>query len=466
MPLVGGVSSGISRFAPPLHFGTAPYSRRFSLIGSQDLDVNMCKCVSKASQTERFKALRCRPPILIRWNMCWFVLTASARITKVQCRSYRILSGSVKCANDTSRKWRHDNSRDGSRRLRLRRPTPLTVKPPNHTTNSEAIPKLACVENPPTKANRLRFPVGSLRISVPDDAASRRVFSGISRFPRPHIPGLLHTHFTSPLLALTTSLLRVAPISSLTIPRVFRGSCWQQARLDSTVYTRDIIVCLLVADIQWNISYRTVLIPAYYSLTVKRLVSEQLPSNHNSRRKGQQGRRITPERNGDEWYLLDSFHHGEPHVDAENGVVRSLSRRATDAVIAVAQDLDAWSGLKSRSLRTQAVALSPEPPRPVEIRDHTPPTKTNRVQFPAGSLPVFHMWNMSLTLPLTGRFSRGISVPSAITWEFSDFRRCDEDCLSEDTEETRTNTAVYPDTVEILHSAAAPASVHVTLIGE
>ncbi|KAJ8866504.1 hypothetical protein PR048_032347 [Dryococelus australis] len=30
---------------------------------------------------------------------------------------------------------------------------------------------------------------------APDDAAGRRVFSGISRFPRPSIPGLLHTHF-------------------------------------------------------------------------------------------------------------------------------------------------------------------------------------------------------------------------------------------------------------------------------
>ncbi|KAJ8888741.1 hypothetical protein PR048_008233 [Dryococelus australis] len=33
---------------------------------------------------------------------------------------------------------------------------------------------------------------------VPDDAAGRRIFSGTSRFPRPCIPVLLHTHFTSP----------------------------------------------------------------------------------------------------------------------------------------------------------------------------------------------------------------------------------------------------------------------------
>ncbi|KAJ8869248.1 hypothetical protein PR048_030820 [Dryococelus australis] len=51
---------------------------------------------------------------------------------------------------------------------------------------------------------------------VPDDAARRRVFSGISRYPHPFIPTLLHTHFTSPSSALKTSMLRIAQISSLT----------------------------------------------------------------------------------------------------------------------------------------------------------------------------------------------------------------------------------------------------------
>ncbi|KAJ8878398.1 hypothetical protein PR048_018976 [Dryococelus australis] len=35
---------------------------------------------------------------------------------------------------------------------------------------------------------------------VPDDAAGRRVFSGISRFPRPYIPALLHTHLYFPII--------------------------------------------------------------------------------------------------------------------------------------------------------------------------------------------------------------------------------------------------------------------------
>ncbi|KAJ8874232.1 hypothetical protein PR048_025074 [Dryococelus australis] len=44
---------------------------------------------------------------------------------------------------------------------------------------------------------------------VPDDTAGRRIFSGLSRFPRPCILVLLLTRFASPSLALKTSLLRL-----------------------------------------------------------------------------------------------------------------------------------------------------------------------------------------------------------------------------------------------------------------
>ncbi|KAJ8873748.1 hypothetical protein PR048_024582 [Dryococelus australis] len=48
---------------------------------------------------------------------------------------------------------------------------------------------------------------------VPDDAVGRRIFSGISRSPRPFIPAPLHIHFNHPL---KTSLLGATQISSLT----------------------------------------------------------------------------------------------------------------------------------------------------------------------------------------------------------------------------------------------------------
>ncbi|KAJ8873805.1 hypothetical protein PR048_024640 [Dryococelus australis] len=51
---------------------------------------------------------------------------------------------------------------------------------------------------PPTKVIQVQSPAGSLRFLhvgiVLDDAIGRRVFSGISRFPHPFIPALLHTH--------------------------------------------------------------------------------------------------------------------------------------------------------------------------------------------------------------------------------------------------------------------------------
>ncbi|KAJ8894611.1 hypothetical protein PR048_007275 [Dryococelus australis] len=53
----------------------------------------------------------------------------------------------------------------------------------------------------PTKANGAQSPAGpdfSQVGIVPDDAVGRRVFSGISRLPRPFIPAPLHIHFNNP----------------------------------------------------------------------------------------------------------------------------------------------------------------------------------------------------------------------------------------------------------------------------
>ncbi|KAJ8875124.1 hypothetical protein PR048_023017 [Dryococelus australis] len=51
---------------------------------------------------------------------------------------------------------------------------------------------------------------------VPNDATGCRVFSGISRFPRPCIPALLHKYLASLSSALKTTMLRTAQISSFT----------------------------------------------------------------------------------------------------------------------------------------------------------------------------------------------------------------------------------------------------------
>ncbi|KAJ8885277.1 hypothetical protein PR048_011474 [Dryococelus australis] len=64
--------------------------------------------------------------------------------------------------------------------------------------------------SPLTKANKVRFPAGLLPDNshvgiVQYDAAGGQVFLGMSRFPRPSIPVLLHTHLVSPSSSLKTS---------------------------------------------------------------------------------------------------------------------------------------------------------------------------------------------------------------------------------------------------------------------
>ncbi|KAJ8866954.1 hypothetical protein PR048_032816 [Dryococelus australis] len=53
-------------------------------------------------------------------------------------------------------------------------------------------------------------------VILPDNAASQRVFSGISHIPQRCIPPLLHTHFASPSLAIKNSMFRGVQTSSLT----------------------------------------------------------------------------------------------------------------------------------------------------------------------------------------------------------------------------------------------------------
>ncbi|KAJ8867224.1 hypothetical protein PR048_031022 [Dryococelus australis] len=70
-------------------------------------------------------------------------------------------------------------------------------------------------------ANLVRIPAGLFPDPhveiVPDDAAGRRVFSGLSCFRRPCTLALLHARLASPSSALKTSMLRTGQISSFTL---------------------------------------------------------------------------------------------------------------------------------------------------------------------------------------------------------------------------------------------------------
>ncbi|KAJ8875339.1 hypothetical protein PR048_023234 [Dryococelus australis] len=68
--------------------------------------------------------------------------------------------------------------------------------------------------------------------------------------------------------------------------------------------------------------------------------------------------------------------------------------------------------------------------------DYSPPTSTNRVRFPAGSLLDFRNWESCWTMPLVGGFSRGFLASAA-----SSFRRCFTLIGSQDLDSYDGNTA-------------------------
>ncbi|KAJ8885820.1 hypothetical protein PR048_012025 [Dryococelus australis] len=78
---------------------------------------------------------------------------------------------------------------------------------------------------------------------MPDDAAGGRVFSGISHFPHTCIPELLHTHFTSPSLAVKNWMLRAAQIS----PRLVWYVRWQGLGLVARLVLADMLDYRLTA---------------------------------------------------------------------------------------------------------------------------------------------------------------------------------------------------------------------------
>ncbi|KAJ8890187.1 hypothetical protein PR048_009694 [Dryococelus australis] len=85
-----------------------------------------------------------------------------------------------------------------------------TWEPAARGTDGDVTSRLSGYSSTTTE-NQVGFPTGSLRDfrtweSRRDDAAGWRAFSGISRFPCPCIPALLHTHHISPSLALKTSI--------------------------------------------------------------------------------------------------------------------------------------------------------------------------------------------------------------------------------------------------------------------
>ncbi|KAJ8867400.1 hypothetical protein PR048_031201 [Dryococelus australis] len=165
-------------FPPPFRSGAAPYSPRFTLIGSQDLDAIVMETPAGTSVAS--------PPTqspflgVVQSRQCpafdWIKHNYLAALERAANNRWSLESGDFLLFPDVSPPNAWNPARPSPSELGL---IPGWVAP------------------------------GFLYVGiVPDDATGRRVFSGLSRFPRPFISALLHAHLASPSSALKTPVLR------------------------------------------------------------------------------------------------------------------------------------------------------------------------------------------------------------------------------------------------------------------
>ncbi|KAJ8875333.1 hypothetical protein PR048_023228 [Dryococelus australis] len=170
-------------------------------------------------------------------------------------RSSGILSGSVKRRNGTSSQWRHDSSRDVD--MVLKSYCVLRY----FREKSLALNVFDLYHRNPTPQHPHHKP----RVHNTTPSSSHLINNLVNFLVLQHFIKLIH-HTTCQFQQATTSaertqillqaLCEAGPLNNtkLVEPRVFRGLSWQQARLDSPLYTRDdIIVCLLVAVSKWGL---------------------------------------------------------------------------------------------------------------------------------------------------------------------------------------------------------------------
>ncbi|KAJ8866860.1 hypothetical protein PR048_032721 [Dryococelus australis] len=186
--LIGGFSRG-SPVSLTLHSGTAPHSPRFTFIGSQGCDNGL----GPAHPSERewqndLQSTNCRQLAGGQTNL--EVLTPTRRTTAVQLKP---LLGEVARHWQSSQVLNYlcthsDSSKNFASTLLFKcsRGGVVVRLLASHHVEPVSIPGGI---NPGSSHSHVGI--------VTDDAVGRRVFSGISRFRRPCISALLHTHLTS-----------------------------------------------------------------------------------------------------------------------------------------------------------------------------------------------------------------------------------------------------------------------------
>ncbi|KAJ8891873.1 hypothetical protein PR048_004428 [Dryococelus australis] len=113
--------------------------------------------------------------------------TAASTVTGTRARTYEGVDAG--CGDALSREVQGGKMYEGSITLATKRKGPWVLGP-----RWRAVSLLASHQCETGSVPGRVTPEFSHLGIVPDNAADRRVFSGISRFPRPFIPALLHTH--------------------------------------------------------------------------------------------------------------------------------------------------------------------------------------------------------------------------------------------------------------------------------
>ncbi|KAJ8874977.1 hypothetical protein PR048_022867 [Dryococelus australis] len=247
---------------------------------------------------------------------------------------------------------------------------------------------------------------------VLDDAASRRVFSGISCFPRLLIPVLLHAYLYLPPSALKTSIFRAAQISSLFThslflqTRKFRRHDGNTARLarrsDEALEVRVSVARIapslldrrrVGSDVEWTLHcasprrrplpYRLVHNFTCFELEYESCLTNRLEMTERlSTIKYATRSRGRPYRPGDSADDRD-LRHGLFSV--------RVQKRGEISVTASNISVPAAKNVETTVLKWL---------------DYSPPTWVNRVRFPTGSLADFRKWESCRTMPLVVGFSQ------------------------------------------------------------
>ncbi|KAJ8891739.1 hypothetical protein PR048_004274 [Dryococelus australis] len=181
-------------FSPHYHSGGAPYSPRFTPIGSQDLDIKIHALISplhlrgylntgvKQLATLRAPATHASKMASLASNMLDHRSPISVQ-QQPTCQPVGKLQQHAHPANETQGSFPELHGDRGGVVVRL------------------LVRHLGELGSIPGGVAPLIF-----SCAVPDGASGRRVFSGISRLPRPCIPALLPTHLASPSSALKTQI--------------------------------------------------------------------------------------------------------------------------------------------------------------------------------------------------------------------------------------------------------------------